>query len=252
MDDKAPHGKFCRDCGEVRPVSEFIKDNRRRDGLSFYCKTHARRRLLRSKDARLGRPKARHPREVAVPTGHKWCPDCKQVKPVDDFVRNAGHSSGRGPYCKPCHNVRGKASKERVGGARNYHLKRRYGISAEEADAMREEQAGLCAICRTAPATQVDHDHVTGAVRALLCFNCNGGLGQFRDDPAVLRAAAAYVEEHRRRQSRGRSRPLAARRPEAVSRPVPPPVGSGRRPVIRLTALCSRGRATLAAREADG
>jgi len=58
-------------------------------------------------------------------------------------------------------------------------------------------QDGLCAICRAAPASHVDHDHATGAVRQLLCFNCNGGLGQFKDNPVALRAAAAYVERHR-------------------------------------------------------
>ena len=62
---------------------------------------------------------------------------------------------------------------------------------------MFEAQGGLCAICRTAPAAHVDHDHDTGEVRELLCFNCNGGLGQFKDDPEVLRAAARYVERHR-------------------------------------------------------
>jgi hypothetical protein len=31
----------------------------------------------------------------------------------------------------------------------------------------------------------------------LLCFNCHGGLGQFKDDPAALRAAAGYLERHR-------------------------------------------------------
>src|SRR3712207_2622133 len=43
--------KYCRDCGEARPVGEFTRDRSRPDGLSFYCKVHARRRLLRSKDA---------------------------------------------------------------------------------------------------------------------------------------------------------------------------------------------------------
>src|SRR3712207_7386862 len=48
--------KYCRDCGEARPVGEFTRDRSRPDGLSFYCKVHARRRLLRSKDARQGYP----------------------------------------------------------------------------------------------------------------------------------------------------------------------------------------------------
>ena len=62
-------------------------------------------------------------------------------------------------------------------------------------------QDGLCAICRAAPAEHVDHDHATGAVRALLCFNCNGGLGQFRDDPYLLHEAAFYLKHHAQQQA---------------------------------------------------
>jgi hypothetical protein len=139
-----------------------------------------------------------------------------------------------------------------VGGSRSYHLKRRYGITAEDADAMPAAHGGLCAICRAAPAVHVDHGHATDAVRELLCFNCNGGLGQFEDDPAVLRAAAEDVERYRERQRPNRPRPLVGRRDEVTGRPGRPPVGSQRRPpVTRRTGLCSRGRALLAAREAD-
>ena len=189
--------KHCRDCGEDRPVVEFTSDRSRLDGLSFYCKVHARRRLLASKDARLGPPRSRHRRDVAVPEGHKWCPECDEVKPVAEYPRNRSQPSGFAVYCKPCHNARGRASRDKVGGSRTYHLKRRYGITADDFDAMIAEQGGLCAVCVSAPAEHVDHDHATGAVRALLGFNCNGGLGQFRDDPTVLRAAARYVERHR-------------------------------------------------------
>lgn len=56
------------------------------------------------------------------------------------------------------------------------------------------EQSGLCAICGTAPAAHVDHDHATGKVRGLLCFNCNGGLGQFKDQIGVLNAAVRYLK----------------------------------------------------------
>jgi hypothetical protein len=154
-------------------------------------------------------------------------------------------------YCKPCHNTRSRRSKDLVGGERTYHLRRRYGITAADADAMLAAQGGLCAICRAAPAVHVDHDHTTDAVRELLCFNCNGGLGQFKDDPTVLRAAADYVERHRDPQRRARPQPMARRRPEVTARAGAPPVGSNRRPpVTRRTGLCSRGRALLAAREA--
>jgi hypothetical protein len=180
------------------------------------------------------------------------------VLPLGDFVRTVQSKSGFSSYCKPCHNKRSRASREKVGGSRTYHLTRRYGMTAAEAEFMLGKQNGLCAICRVAPAAHVDHDHETGAVRALLCFNCNGGLGQFRDHPAVLRAAAEYVEEHRRRQQRPRPLPAARRevvaRVERRNRPGSPPVGSGRRPVF-TTGPCERGRRRLAEhlaeREAD-
>jgi Recombination endonuclease VII len=55
------------------------------------------------------------------------------------------------------------------------------------------EQGGLCAICREAPADQVDHDHKTNRVRGPLCFNCNGALGQFRDRPDLMLRAVLYL-----------------------------------------------------------
>ena len=56
------------------------------------------------------------------------------------------------------------------------------------------EQGGVCAICGRPDPEHVDHSHETGAVRGILCFNCNGGLGQFRDSIDALLAAATYLE----------------------------------------------------------
>ena len=247
--------KYCRDCGKRLPTSEFTKNRRSSDGLAFYCREHMAQRAARSREARRDVPVRyrSRPRGLDVPAGHKWCPDCGNVKPHSEFARSRASSTGLASYCLPCHNDRGKASKDKVGGSRTYHLQRRYGITAEEADAMREAQGGMCAVCGVAPAGHVDHDHATGAVRELLCFNCNGGLGQFKDNPAVLRAAADYVERHRARQASETTSSGPANKPEAPGRPGTPPVGSKRRPSgIRRDRLCSRGRAILAAREADG
>ena len=121
---------------------------------------------------------------------------------------------------------------------------------------MLEAQDGVCAICKSAPAVHVDHDHATGAVRALLCFNCNGGLGQFKDDPGVLRAAAEYVHFHTLSQhvvAAAAAAGLGTVRPVRLGNP---PVGSDRRPgghgtTARSTGRNSRSRRREQAGEAD-
>lgn len=79
----------------------------------------------------------------------------------------------------------------------------RYGLSLSEYEAMLVRQNGVCAICRKPERETrngktvelcIDHDHETGRVRGLLCRRCNAGQGNFNDDPALLRAAADYIE----------------------------------------------------------
>jgi len=82
---------------------------------------------------------------------------------------------------------------------------RKYGLTYAEYLGLHQAQEGLCAICGL-PETAiwrgvlrslaVDHDHSTGAVRALLCQRCNHTLGRMNDDAALLRRAADYLEEH--------------------------------------------------------
>jgi hypothetical protein len=79
---------------------------------------------------------------------------------------------------------------------RDQHLKRRYGISLKDFDAILAHQGGACAICREAftATPHVDHCHATHVVRGLLCTDCNKGLGCFDDDIDIMQAAIDYLE----------------------------------------------------------
>jgi hypothetical protein len=62
---------------------------------------------------------------------------------------------------------------------------------------MLERQAGVCAICGRPPrggrALDVDHDHVTGRVRGLLCGNCNRAVGFLDENPDLFDKAKVYI-----------------------------------------------------------
>ena len=61
---------------------------------------------------------------------------------------------------------------------------------------MLDQQGGVCAICNMEHESyHVDHDHVTGRIRGILCFKCNNALGLFQDDPDRLQAALGYLAE---------------------------------------------------------
>ena len=83
---------------------------------------------------------------------------------------------------------------------RNTFRQRLYGVPLDVYRAKLAAQNGLCAICGGPPGKRslnVDHDHVNGRVRDLLCATCNVGIGVMRDNPELLRKAADYIERHR-------------------------------------------------------
>jgi hypothetical protein len=85
---------------------------------------------------------------------------------------------------------------------RNSHFKTRYGITLGQRDQLAAAQKGLCAACGTDATTTlrgllVDHCHITGKLRELLCFSCNTALGHVRDSEEVLIKLIAYLKKHR-------------------------------------------------------
>lgn len=187
-DDSKVAGKECPDCRTAKGAEEFGTNRERLDGLSFYCRACLRRRATDSyrKRRRAGGHSLRYDRG-STPAGHRFCNGCQGFVPVSDWFSNRGSRSGLSSYCKRCMRVKGAES----------HLRRTYGLSATDYQRVSRTQGGVCAICRDGAAAHVDHDHETGRVRGLLCFNCNAGLGQFKDKTELLMAAMTYLRESR-------------------------------------------------------
>lgn len=108
------------------------------------------------------------------------------------------------PCRKAGHTLRYTSNKACVGcqpyHTQSHNLGTRYGMSVEEYELRSSGQGHRCAICRETCPTgfrlAVDHNHKTGAVRGLLCINCNKGIGHLKDDPALLQAAINYLRKH--------------------------------------------------------
>jgi len=77
---------------------------------------------------------------------------------------------------------------------KRHNLRGKYGLSEQEFHEMLIAQDGLCGVCYSEPATDIDHDHEEGTVRGLLCNPCNLALGLFRDDIERLNGAVLYLK----------------------------------------------------------
>jgi hypothetical protein len=110
------------------------------------------------------------------PAGHEYTTENSYINPT---------SGNR--QCRACAVERGR---------RTFRVKL-YGLPLDAYVDLLARQGGRCAICRELPvedlALAADHDHATGAIRGLLCSRCNNGLGSFREDAGVLKAAVDYL-----------------------------------------------------------
>ena len=105
------------------------------------------------------------------------CKQCHKGKPEEDFL---GPNPKKQYKC--CLGCRARAAAYRASGAaRSAHLMRQYGITEQEYTALLRKQKGRCALCGDKPPRHrqldVDHNHLTGKVRGLLCIPCNLAVG---------------------------------------------------------------------------
>lgn len=190
--------KRCSKCRLVKPLTDFARNRSRSDGHAHYCKSCSKehKRTIRNNAGVIprGTPRThcRHGHEfteantyIHPGTGYRTCITCRRA-------------SQRRRVRSPEQVVARQAQSE------TWRFKR-YGITTEEQEALFTAQGGLCAICHLPETARkrngspkklsVDHDHITGRVRGLLCLRCNTAIGKFKDDPERLRSAILYLEK---------------------------------------------------------
>lgn len=153
----------------------------------------------------------------------KLCQKHRKIQPrqrriLDDCIQKPQMEFRNGkPLCmvENCHRVALSRGNKRKRGkiceyhARSYHKHQerliqkryqarlsRYGITKSQYESMLSKQNGLCAICGTKPAIAVDHNHITGKIRGLLCVECNLGIGHFKENKHWLFKAIQYLNYH--------------------------------------------------------
>ncbi len=132
---------------------------------------------------RLTRP---NKKELYGPTNFKWF---KYVKQLPSETRNEFQVRRR---------------QERAEEYKGFELKKNFNITLEQYNEILAKQNFVCAICEEKEKTvhhvtgrlkslAVDHDHVTGKIRGLLCQRCNRVLGKVRDNTDLLDKMKEYI-----------------------------------------------------------
>lgn len=149
-------------------------------------------------------------RKQANADGTFTCTRCKIAKLPNQFYKRATSSNGIDSQCKDCEravfsNWQKQNPERLIRKDQRHRLRLKYGLSLVEYDRLLAQQNHLCAIClrperrlnRTGKpmSLSVDHDHVTGRIRGLLCKACNSAIGLFEDDGAIAERAALYLAD---------------------------------------------------------
>lgn len=129
------------------------------------------------------------------------CSKCQESKPLTEFYKLQDRLR---PDCKVCHlaaktayNPRRTVQRKLAPNYKRTNKKSnlmKFGLTLEDYNAMVFQQSGLCKSCGDlVEPLVVDHDHITGKVRFLLCSNCNCALGLLKEDASRIAALLKYL-----------------------------------------------------------
>lgn len=188
----------CSKCLVVQNESEFHRCNNRATKFQSQCKTCKKKKYLetrievlaRAKKFRQQHPKITKQRKQKYYQTHKveirasqklYCnkPSVKQAKRQADRIYRQRHRRKLSKYF------------------REKHLLKAYNLTQAGYDKLYQQQQGKCAICsRWQLRLDVDHNHTTNKIRALLCGECNRAIGLLQDSSKVCMNASRYLKKH--------------------------------------------------------
>jgi hypothetical protein len=210
--------RICTKCVEDKPLEEFSVAPRGKYGRKASCKACDATRHAKLTEGREPKKRGRARQAPKDPSDHKTCRRCGVTKTYAEFSLSRKETASQNAVyrsdCKECCATRARAwfddNAQRANETRRrHHLKKSYGLTVAEYEKILKEQGGVCAICNKpermkregkALRMPVDHDHLTGKLRGLLCHTCNRAIGLLQDDVIVLRRAISYLLRHRREQ----------------------------------------------------
>lgn len=154
----------CRDCGETKVKESF-------------CKRYGKR----------------------IGTYDKLCLTCKGRRIRKNYEKSYGISLDKHLYRQGKKKKYPRKPKTKLQ-RRKEHIKHKYNLSIEEYEELFRKQDGKCAICGTSENgskinLDIDHDHLTGKIRGLLCNRCNRYLVAL-EDSEFLKNGLEYLSKN--------------------------------------------------------
>lgn len=181
MRDVHPNKKICDGCKTRR--------NRERNAENYRRKTASKRGARRLCE-QCGRELPEDARAAL-----RFCKneECVRQRQRQRWSAWRGREEEAGRFREKINDYQ-RTYRERTGYTRDWELRKKYGITLPEWLAMVDAADGKCEICGDDKETLcVDHDHITGKIRGVLCRRCNRAVGQLGDTADHLKNALAYL-----------------------------------------------------------
>lgn len=182
--------KSCTTCGVVKPLEEFHRDSKARDGRAPRCKVCANTAGKAFRSA--------NPEIVAARKSQRRTRYAADSGVREDIKAKSREWRTNNPEKVAAQKARAKDAYVNDPERNREHWLRTYGLTPETYDELVAAQEGRCAICqdtcaRYSSRLPIDHSHDTGQLRGLLCDRCNKILGLLKEDTGLLLASAEYL-----------------------------------------------------------